>query len=531
MTEMLDLTPPNLLNQTSLPFRDAHSCKDWLTTLPLTDVPHAHNAMIKVIDSLNLTEVPGFERLKIMELLRDKVAFVQEAIAEVYAGQPLPISARRLDIWEASEKLWAGMEKGYRYCLRTAHADEETAKHIALIVERCLRYTGLQMLHHNLIYREPTPRLLQHLHALFHFSEKRGVAHVSVKDSLDGHRGFTTPAEIYIRTLLIDVARPAMLTANEMVAVDALLKKWASKIVISRIPPDRAPALLRCTDLAGDRGLWTPAEKPTEEASLIFLDLKELADSLRRRIRKLADGTPWGELRLPAIFGQVAAGTLLNHVYRCWCAPTRLESLVQPARELCEVSGNFLAFYHCLAGKPFEAPRQSDELDSLGIEQMAVFGKLMNRVSTEPVGEGAPTEPWKLEGVGVGRLLFRRPTSSGLPVSLQQLIAFHRATMPGYSFGMISGITDHMVSGLAVEVLAFAERPEAVIFRTKDTAFIPAFRMHRIEGGGEVSLLLPSGTYQNGKVVEVRDGTIHMYRLTGLKQHGTNFDWVSCELL
>src|SRR5688572_21651384 len=184
-TAMLDLSPPNLLNQTSLPFRDARGCKEWLATLPLTDGRRAHAAIVEVVDSLNLTELPGFERLKIMELIRDKVAFVQDSVSEIFAGKPLPLSNRALDAWEGAETLWQGMEQGYRYCLRTAaNDDEETAKHFALIVERCLRYTAQQMLHHSRVHREVPERLIQDLHALFQFAEKRGVAHVTVKDSI-----------------------------------------------------------------------------------------------------------------------------------------------------------------------------------------------------------------------------------------------------------------------------------------------------------------------------------------------------------
>src|SRR5258708_3244105 len=136
------------------------------------------------------------------------------------------------------------------------------------------------MLHHGLVHSEVPERLLKDLHALFHFAEKRGVAHVAVKDSLDGHRGVTPSAQINVRALLVGGARPSMLVPIELLAVDALLRKWSAKVVISRIPPEDAPAILRCTDLAGTRGLWAPTSIPPEESTLIFLDLKELSDSL-----------------------------------------------------------------------------------------------------------------------------------------------------------------------------------------------------------------------------------------------------------
>src|SRR5262249_18499821 len=138
--------------------------------------------------------------------------------------------------------------------------------------------------------------------------------------------------------LLVDAARSSTLAPNEMIAVDGLLKRWAAKVIISRIPPEDAPAVLRCTDLAGTRGLWAPASKPSEDGTVIFFDLKELSDSLRRRIRKLAAGVPWNELSLPQVFANVAVTSLLTHIFSAWCEGAPREVLVQPSKEECEVA-------------------------------------------------------------------------------------------------------------------------------------------------------------------------------------------------
>jgi hypothetical protein len=97
--------------------------------------------------------------------------------------------------------------------------------------------------------------------------------------------------------------------------------------------------------------------------------------------------------------------------------------------------------------------------------------------------------------------------------------------------GLVSCVTDLEAAGILAEVLLLSDRAEPVIFRSKDAPFAPAIRMHPVDPSARPSLVLPSGAYQHGKVVEVRGEVIHMYRLTGLTQHGPNFDWASCELL
>ncbi|MBA2689452.1 MAG: hypothetical protein H0U63_01455 [Burkholderiales bacterium] len=529
---MLDLSPPKLLNKTSLPFRNARDCKAWLVGLPMTDVPHAHTIMVEAIDSLNLTELPGYERLKILELTRDKVAFLQESLVGTFASKPLPLPHLTLIAWQNAAALWEGMERGYRTCLRAAaNEDAETAKYFALIAERCLSYTGLQIRNYSFVYKEAPARLTQNLHSLFHFAEKRGVAHVPVKDSIDGHRGVASPAQTYIRALLLNAAEPSMLHANQLAAVDDLLKKWAGKVVISRIPPENEAAALRCTDLIGDKGLCIPCGPPVQTETLIYLDLKSLSNSLRRRIRKLAKGVPWSELSLPPSFAHVAVSQLLAHIHRQWCEALVDETSEPPARGECDVVNGFEAFYQALTGHPFEAPRQTEDFSSLAADQMAVFGKVIQRSAAVLSNNAAPLgETWKLESAPSSVVQFRRPLASKIAVSLQQMIGYRQAGESGLKLAIVRGMRDQQDAGLLVDTVPLTRHFEAVILRVKDMAFSPGLRL-RSSPAATVELLLAPGFFQPGRVMEVRADDIQMYRLTGVSQRGPNFDWVTCQPL
>jgi hypothetical protein len=116
---MLDLT--NLLNQTSLPFRDAEVAKSGREHRCL-DPRRAHAALVEVVDSLNLTEHP-IRAPKIMELMRDRVAYVQESVTDI---SPVNLCLCREEPRSMDgQKPCGGMEQGYRYCLRTAANDDE----------------------------------------------------------------------------------------------------------------------------------------------------------------------------------------------------------------------------------------------------------------------------------------------------------------------------------------------------------------------------------------------------------------------
>jgi hypothetical protein len=61
----------------SLAFNDARGCKEWLGTLPLTNIPQAQALLLDMLRALNGAEFDPLERLKCLELARERVAFLQ----------------------------------------------------------------------------------------------------------------------------------------------------------------------------------------------------------------------------------------------------------------------------------------------------------------------------------------------------------------------------------------------------------------------------------------------------------------------
>src|SRR5689334_11328706 len=68
--------PPSVAGE-PLAFKDARGCKEWLETLPLTNIPQAQALVLDGLRALNAAEFDPLERLKSLELAREKVAFLQ----------------------------------------------------------------------------------------------------------------------------------------------------------------------------------------------------------------------------------------------------------------------------------------------------------------------------------------------------------------------------------------------------------------------------------------------------------------------
>ena len=69
-------------------FSDARACRQWLAALPLTNIALAHTALTTQLEQLNRAAISPLERLKISELLREPIAFVQQELARKYVKNP-----------------------------------------------------------------------------------------------------------------------------------------------------------------------------------------------------------------------------------------------------------------------------------------------------------------------------------------------------------------------------------------------------------------------------------------------------------
>src|SRR5512143_224821 len=132
-------------------FVDARSCKEWLGALPLTNIPQAQALVLEQLRALNGAAFDPLERLKCLELVREKISFLQGEQRSRYFGKTLPLSANDSQAWSTGRSLLEEMEAGYRRAAESAGAG--LAAHRALIAQRVVRYIGAQMLFHAIVYR------------------------------------------------------------------------------------------------------------------------------------------------------------------------------------------------------------------------------------------------------------------------------------------------------------------------------------------------------------------------------------------
>ena len=151
---MTTQTSPDIRGNT-LFFSDARGCKEWLKGIALHNVAMAQQAILDGLRILNRSATIGAtDRLMCLELMRDKAAFLLTEQRARYVGKTIPLMHGDVAAWNISKTLLSEMEAGYMRCWDDAKsAGSPLEAHAALVVQRAMRYVGLQMLIAGFVYK------------------------------------------------------------------------------------------------------------------------------------------------------------------------------------------------------------------------------------------------------------------------------------------------------------------------------------------------------------------------------------------
>jgi cyclic-di-GMP-binding protein len=517
-------------------FTDARACKEWLGTLPLTNIPQAQALLLEGLRALNAGDFPALERLKCLELARERVAFLQGEQRSRYFGKTLPLSATDAAAWNTGRLLLAEIEAGYRLGLDAT--DESMHGHRALIVQRLLRYVGAQMAFHASIYRRFEPELWLRLHALFAQAEKEGLLEERVKDSIESEERGSSVMEAYAHVVLLQAAYLSELTAPQMDFVEALLRTWARKVAVKAVPAGDAsishPLAVDLEKSIGARPLTAAEATPHHRV----LDVEALSKSLRKRLHGFAKGDNAADLQLPAEAASVDAHHHIQRLHKLWCegAPPRPPARL-PEEKTAGVVWSLPDIHFFLSGgKPFEQPgEQGRELTSQEKQDIEVFGRVRERTHNKMGAvPNVTAETWGIidEMLGAWRLM--RPSTASRGVAIGRVLAMRLGDTAPFYAGFVSALSQEVDGSIVITVRLFPGRPEPLAARPGDARnraaaqWTPALQLPAIEKLRiPATLVLASGIAARGRQVEVWRAGAKPVTVGEVLERGTDFDRVS----
>lgn len=525
-------------------FKDAASCSQWLGQLQLTNLHLAHGTLRKELDELNRYPMSGFERLQILELLRETISAVQADYARKLVAKKLPLNSEELAILVSIIGLWQGMITGYQRCLQSYVAGDKQLAQLgaALLCQRCLLYSGLQIYEHLRAGYEFDGKLWQQLHALYEFSEEHNLHLIEIPDTLSENARRTTCRAAYVKLLLTYYAYRADMTRTQLNLLDRWLSQWSMDITVEpRFTQSRGDAPPLAVDLDSPYGLQ-PLEQVNRHSNVRYLAMVPLSKLLRVKIILLQQGQSPQQLELGEDCSRADCAEFLNSLLHCWCE-SRNERIAKRSNEIkpAQVCYGIETCYAYTANKPFQQFGKDTGTDAKARKQIETFGRVLTPATgTHDLAEmGFMLEVWQVqEESALGASMLREGTA-GERLGPNQLVAVRTDNSVAFVLGAISWVKVAQTGQLHAGIRYFPGIPQAVAMKAtginvgasaKSVAalLLPALESLSIPA----SLIAPRDWFKPQRVVELVfiDNQRMNIRMEFSVEKGQDFERVSFTL-
>jgi hypothetical protein len=519
-------------------FDSARSCRDWLSVQPLANAPQAQALLLRQINLLNRHAIGAAERLKILELLRDPVAFAQTESTRKFAGRPLPLAPPEQAGMDTNRTLWQAVQTGYLHCLQAClDGDSGVLPHAALAAQRAIAALRAELLD---IYRapiDPPAGLWQTLHSAYAAAERLGAAAHPVTDTLQAAHPASSVNADYAQTLLLNRASPFELSGRQLAQVEHWLQRWGGKVAVLTGPPaePRVPPLI--VDLAGDRPEVT---LPRLGGELRWLDLSDFSRSIKKRIVHLQRGEAPASLGLGDDCVQPACENLLKHLYQSWFKGGAARQHARHGGDgTCRLVTGFDAIHYYLSGKIFRQPGQGATVSKQQADEIATFGRVATRHEDDySQMHGFMVEEWQVQDESASGFRLARPLlQSGGRIGGGQLVAIQPGSARGYLLAVARWSRITGGSELQTGVNILPGNPLTVAVRgtglsAANEKYRPGFVLPAVPALQEPeSVVVPGGWFRANRIIELFAESSRQIRLTKLIDRGGDFERAAFENL
>jgi hypothetical protein len=510
--------------------RDGARCREIIANLPITNVAVAHDALHRLLKAVYEAPPAPAEYLSVLECAREPLAFLQETIASRYAAKPLPASATEANAFEQTLAFWRLMATCYAHVARLGVEVPEIRNRLALICHRCIHYAGQSVIEHFRARRPVAQGFWLELHGYYGTAANLGIAGDAVPDVLDDRK--SSCGDAYAAVLLVDLANPYSRTPRELSWIVRWAQALASHTTVA--PPDEdAGGRSYGIDLGQDRGL-VPVDHLSATSSARLFNTSRLGNEVQQLLACLKAGESPADLGLGEDCPAIQAGRLLVQIYRPWCLaamPRRFERTRSSGTLAVVYEPDSIYFHVC--GREFIQPQHARIFSRTDVEKLWIHRNQLDptmplRLRTAQLDYA--NDLWEvadqsLNGFRVGR------NAAGPRVEHNQLLAVRAPGKEEFVLARISWLYQdpdgqlhagiHVFPGPAVGV---AIRPTGVAVTAADQ-YVPGYFLPAIPNLKEgVSVVLPPGWFNPGRIIEIFTDRSVNARLGELLSRGPNFE-------
>ncbi len=528
---MASFDPPSIKPDAAPEFKDSAACAKWLQTLPLVNVGPSHDRILGQLQELNACNIAPAERLKIMELLREPVTFVQKELSKKFSTRPAPLAKLEREILHKVNALWDALSNGYQHCL-PAVAGGASGVSAGLVCQRALWCTGQKLLACYGAYQDVGEREWKMLHGVYAFAEERKVAADGVAHPVR-ENGETNCVETYAQVLLLHLASPSKLTPRQIELISLWLESWARKISIgpaaSAAGDGPAPLVV---DLAGAAGA---SRRAPEGEKIRVLDIQEVGESVRKRVGLLKKGETPAALGLGEEVTASLAQSLLMMLYRRWCEEGQSRAYPRHgASGTAQICSGMAAVQQFVTGGTFRMPGASRELSQVQHEQIATLGRVVTRQDERVPVANFVAETWQIKDESASGVRLQRvdPAATSRLV-LGQLLGIRLADAKAFLLCTVRWLSVSQQFELCIGVQILPGVPLGVAVRgahASSEPYAPALMLPAVAAlKAPETLVLPSGWFKPERAIEVYTDSARQVRLATVIDRGADFERVTFE--
>lgn len=516
-------------------FPDLQTGLNFLGRVPLANPTQALPALRHFYTSLIRNPLPASAFLKLLEHARGALASVLEVNSRRFLSRSLPLGDAEDAALRETCDGWQLAANAYARCAQMDSGDDaEHADRIALILHRCVHYTGLIIHEHYLARREVPPGLWLDLYGYYASAEEWGIATRPVVDGLDSTTPSTHCAAALVTVLLTDLAGPYSYDVREIGLIRRWAAAWSPLVSIHHASVgDNLPHYV--IDLMQEGGLKFSSElAPNNDQR--YLDTSRLAIRLQEVLVQLKQRISPAQLGLGAEVTGVQCAHLLETLARPWtqaAAPRRFRR--RPASGTARMAISFEAIHYLTSGAEFTQPQNLRQYSGAEFDRLFTFRHMVDPTQQLLIRRkdfDVPVDDWRvLNQSATGFRLDR--TVAGQKLAHSQLIGLRPPDgdrfllaqthwlMQGLEGGLVAGVG--VMPGVPVAIAARATGANVSFSEPYSRAFmlpeVPAM-------GAKQSLVLAQGWYHTGRVIEIFTDTAWRVKLTALIDRGVDFERV-----
>jgi hypothetical protein len=148
-----------------------------LSRLPLANSRQAALEINYFLDSLLQTPPQGEVYLQLLEQTRISLCFIEEELARCYINKALPLGDFEASTFHQVVATWLKAARAYSHCAQMLDSDSDVhAERLALILHRCIFYTGMVIIEHHRARQELPAGVWLNLHGYYASAEEWGIA-------------------------------------------------------------------------------------------------------------------------------------------------------------------------------------------------------------------------------------------------------------------------------------------------------------------------------------------------------------------